>query len=160
MCEMCKDAAEVQIVDLDGLRSAIGGMRDRARETPDETATRLMDENIEAVLTFLERFIEAGDNNGQPYADMSPAQRDRFAEVIAGEAMFRMDARGMAYSFALLAMRYKELLGRWSALYLATSGRADGPDIDLDDWSKSPEAKTAVTEAAKPPAPRAPGLYL
>lgn len=161
MCQECRKIEEDMIaVNLYEAPEFLKNLLNRQSpdQTPDEAATAQMDKNIAAIMEYVksrESAVKTGIGE-----DLTPSQTDRFAESLAGEIMFRINSASMAYSLALLAIRYRDLLDKWATMYVAAAEDVEDLEVDLNQ-AVTPESKAAVTTVAQTKTvPRTPGLYL
>jgi hypothetical protein len=147
----------------DFIRDLFGSLKED-QPNPEDEAAQLMDDVARNLLTFLKSHTDG-------ITAMAPARaaetldsamgRHALAEALAGQFMFKLDQRSLAFALGVIIQRYAGLLDQWADLYVRAVQDPDAdPAINLDS-ATTPESKTAVTEAAavqgvEPPT----GMYL
>lgn len=163
MCEKCVEEGRMTQEQLD-MSTFLKAMTQPAK-SPAEIATEHMDEAVKLMLEFVkikrETAATAGGTSWQE-ALSDPRTLDAFVEMLAGEAMFKMDASTIAYALMLVTMRYADVLDQWATMYVGAVTDLDDLVTDLDQ-AKTPESKIAFATKAhedKASTVRVPGLYL
>lgn len=131
--------------------------------SPEDEAKARMDESVYLIMKFIKDKRDlAARAEGDPDALTNPRVKDAFMEMLAGEAMYKMNAGTIAYILMVLADRYVDLLDQWSTMYVNAASDPDDLITDLDQ-AKTPESKVAFATKSQEftaKTVKAPGMYL